>query len=120
MDRRSALGVFFGFSAFKQVASGKFDQGAFEAPWLKSQLVTSADPDDSSMDEISARFAWVMSGYPLPEDAHERTVRRANSDKPDYVGIWPKREDVSVTKRCLCFAILHLHDKLREIEKQSP
>lgn len=80
--------------------------------FLRSNLVTSSKEDEATMGELSARLAWVQDGRRLPKDARRRTVLRANSIKPDFVGPYGFREDVSVTKRNLSLGILSLNDKL--------
>ncbi len=116
MDRRKVLGLALTLISTiprkaQSQAVGIRSQPSTE--FLRDKLVTSTKPDDASMDEISARLAWVLSGEPLPEEARIRTLARATSEKADKIGPIGFREDVSVTKRSLCFAILNLDEKLR-------
>lgn len=77
--------------------------------FLESQLVTSDNAYESSMDELSARLTWVQEGKVLTPEARRRTIIRANNPNPDYVGVWPKRVDVGTTKRHMSIWIIE-HD----------
>jgi len=108
MNRRSLMALGLALVVPKPAAAGL---GGKE--FLEAQLVTSTNAENSSMEEICARFAYVTCGHQLPPEARRRTLLRAESEKQDKVGPFGFREDISIVKRSLCYVILELDRKLQ-------
>lgn len=86
--------------------------------FLERMLVTSSRRDEATMDEITARYAWVQQGRVLPGEVRARTILRANNPRPDKIkAFFVTMEDLGPTKRALCMAIIAKDDENRTNQK---